>query len=171
MPSESDDVARTIGLDRPQKHAKRAVLIAVLLGVCAIAGWAWFTADTRNPAHRYVTAEISRGGFEVTVSATGTVEPTNLVEVSSELSGTLATVEVDYNDMVEEGTVLATLDTAKLEAQLAVSRAALDAAIARVARARRVEALRAQLREGTLRFDWRRVAERMLDRIASSNKR
>ncbi|MCB1740895.1 MAG: flagellar biosynthesis anti-sigma factor FlgM [Gammaproteobacteria bacterium] len=40
----------------------------------------------------------------------------------------------------------------------------------RRARARRVEALRAQYLEGQLRFDWLRVAERMLDRIASGTK-
>ena len=69
------------------------------------------------------------------VTATGTVEPTNLVEISSELSGTLASVEVDFNDTVEVGQTLARLDTGKLMAQVAVYQASLDAAIARVAMA------------------------------------
>jgi len=41
---------------------------------------------------------------------------------------------------------------------------------ARRARKRRVESLCAQIRDGSLRFDWMRVAERMLDRIGSGNK-
>ena len=76
---------------------------------------------------------MERGGFDVTVSATGAIEPTNLVEVSSELSGTLAAVLVDFNDTVAQGAVLARLDTTKLKAELAVRRASLEAAEARVA--------------------------------------
>jgi HlyD family secretion protein len=58
-----------------------------------------------------------------------------MVDISSELSGTLIEVLVDYNDVVEAGQVLARLDTANLEARVAVQRAALRAAQAGVARA------------------------------------
>ncbi|NHX27201.1 efflux RND transporter periplasmic adaptor subunit, partial [Escherichia coli] len=86
-------------------------------------------------AVRYLTEEARRGPLSVTVSATGTVEPTNLVEVSSELSGTLAEVLVDHNDPVAVGQVLARLDTRKLQAVVDVQRAALIAAEARVEQA------------------------------------
>ncbi|MCV2880751.1 efflux RND transporter periplasmic adaptor subunit [Actibacterium sp. XHP0104] len=86
-------------------------------------------------AVRYLTEEARRGPLSVTVSATGTVEPTNLVEVSSELSGTLAEVLVDHNDPVAVGQVLARLDTRKLQAEVDVRRAALIAAEARVEQA------------------------------------
>jgi len=71
--------------------------------------------------------------MKITATATGTIEPTNLVEISSELSGTLASVKADFNDPVKKGDVLAELDTRRLEALLAVSKAGLDSAIARVA--------------------------------------
>jgi HlyD family secretion protein len=54
------------------------------------------------------------------------------VEVGSELSGTVRQVEVDYNDRVKKGQVLARLDTSKLEAQLLQSQASLQAAEAKV---------------------------------------
>ena len=82
-----------------------------------------------------MTAAAARGDPTVTVTATGTVEPTNLVEISSELSGTVRAVAVDQNDTVKVGQVLAQLDTDKLEAALARSRAALDARIARITEA------------------------------------
>ena len=135
MPDQRGDVAETLGLDKG-RHLRRKWLRYALLLALAAGGLAfWYIRSTGEPAFRYVTAEAATGSFTVTVTATGTVEPTNLVEISSELSGTLARVEVDHNDIVEVGTVLARLDTTKLEAQLAVSKASLDAAIARVAMA------------------------------------
>ena len=53
------------------------------------------------------------------MTATGTVEPTNQVEISSELSGIVRQVLVDYNDRVTAGQVLARLDTDKLQAEVA----------------------------------------------------
>ncbi|MFD1809653.1 efflux RND transporter periplasmic adaptor subunit [Gemmobacter lanyuensis] len=69
------------------------------------------------------------------VTATGTVQPTTEVEVSSELSGTLAEVAVDYNDRVEVGQMLARLDSRKMEAQVANAEAALARARAQVTQA------------------------------------
>jgi HlyD family secretion protein len=91
---------------------------------------------------RYTTEPARRGELSVTVTATGTLEPTNQVDIGSELSGTIRSVLVDWNDAVTAGQVLARLDTTRLEAQVLQSRAALDAARARVvqAQASQVEA-------------------------------
>lgn len=51
--------------------------------------------------------------------------------MSSEISGTLKTVEVDYNDQVKRGQVLAKIGTTKLEAQIKQTTASTDAALAR----------------------------------------
>ncbi|MDJ0821593.1 MAG: efflux RND transporter periplasmic adaptor subunit [Paracoccaceae bacterium] len=133
MTDTSKDIAQTLGLEK-QGHARRnwiaLVAALVLLGG---AGWVYLNRAGGTETVAYTTAEVARQGFVVTVTATGTVEPTNLVEISSELSGTLASVEVDFNDTVEVGAVLAQLDTTKLEAQVAIAKASLDAAIARIA--------------------------------------
>ena len=128
MNDTRDEIARTLGLG-PHRSTRRAWIAASV----AAALMALVAGEAEKA--RYVTSEARRADLVVTVTATGTVEPTNLVEISSELSGTLATVEVDFNDIVEVGSVLARLDTTKLEAQLAIARASLDAAIARVAMA------------------------------------
>jgi len=57
------------------------------------------------------------------VTATGTVEPTNEVSISSELSGTVREVLADYNDTVKAGEVLARLDTDKLKASVSLAKA------------------------------------------------
>lgn len=83
-------------------------------------------------AARYQTGRATRGDLTVIVTATGTLQPTNQVDVSSELSGIVRAVEADFNDSVKVGQVLARLDTTRLEAQVLQSEAAVRAAQARV---------------------------------------
>ena len=71
---------------------------------------------------------MTKGDLEVIVSATGTLEPVTQVDVGSEVSGTLLTVEADFNDSVKKGQILARLNTTKLEAQRDQAKAALAVA-------------------------------------------
>lgn len=107
---------------------------AALAGLLA-AGLVWSFASGPN-AVRYVTEPVTRGSLTVVVTATGSVQPTKKVDVSSELSGTVRRVLVDYNSPVVAGQPLAELDTDKLKATADSSRAKLAAARARVAEAR-----------------------------------
>ena len=86
-------------------------------------------------ATQYLTDPVTRGALTVIVTATGSVQPTNQVDVSSELSGIVRSVHVDYNSPVKIGQVLAELDTDKLKATVDSSRAKLAAAKAKVAEA------------------------------------
>ena len=90
----------------------------------------------REPLGHYVTEAAAVGNIVVTVSATGTLQPTTSVDVGSEQSGTLAEVLVQENDHVQRGQLLARLDLAKLQDAVSKSRAALVAAEAAVAQAR-----------------------------------
>jgi len=87
---------------------------------------------TQDQAVHYKTQTVTQGDLEVRVTATGTLEPVNQVEVGTEVSGTIETVYVDYNDRVHKDDVLARLDTAQLEARYRQSEAALALARARV---------------------------------------
>jgi HlyD family secretion protein len=130
-----NSIEETLGLGRPKLAvAKWAGYAAIALVVLA-AGWYVLVRPNAGSAVHYVTSQASMASFEVIVTATGSIEPTNLVEISSELSGTVREVMVDYNDVVDVGTVLAELDTTKLEAQVAVQRASVEAAEARMAMA------------------------------------
>ena len=92
----------------------------------------WYFAVPSTKVLQYVTKPVTRGDLVVTVRATGTIQPTDQVEISSELSGTMREVLVDFNDTVKRGQVLARLDTEALDAQLASARASLAAKQARV---------------------------------------
>jgi len=89
---------------------------------------------------------LKRGDITVSVTATGNLQPINQVDVGSELSGIIKSVDVDYNSKVKAGQVLARLDTAKLEAQRQQLQAAVEAAQARVLQTQAtIEEARSQL--------------------------
>lgn len=135
MPTENSDVQAVLNSSSGGWRPSRTVIIiaAIILAVGAL--WYWWASSGTSTSTEYATEVLDRGDITVLVTATGSVEPTNQVEISSELSGTILTVEFDFNDHVKAGQVLARLDTDKLEATVAHSRAALAAANARIAEA------------------------------------
>ncbi len=104
--------------------------------VCTAAGaYFWQQTSKSNAAPTYVTTPAAPGNLTLSVSANGTLQPTRSVSIGSELSGTVLRVLVDVNDKVKKGQVLVELDTAKLNDQVARSRASLGSATAMVAQA------------------------------------
>ena len=134
MSSPAKDIAKTLGLDQQSKVASRlkpwllwgGVALAVVLMALL-----WIGLKSTDQV-QYQTQAVKRGSLTMTVSATGTLQPTNQVDVGSEISGTIKTVEADYNDQVARGQVLAKIDTTKLEAQVKQTAASTEAANARV---------------------------------------
>ncbi|MBU0681476.1 MAG: efflux RND transporter periplasmic adaptor subunit [Proteobacteria bacterium] len=110
---------------------KRLLTAAIILAVL-VAALYWWQRDTPTTAPQYKTQPIQRGDLQVIITATGNLAPVNQVQVGSELSGIVKSVDVDYNDRVRVGQVLARLDTSKLEAQVLQSRASLEATRAKV---------------------------------------
>lgn len=107
------------------------ILVAVTIGALTYLNQ---TPDTtESQPIKYITEEIITNNLVVTVTATGTLQPTKSVNIGSELSGTLVSVLVEENDHVKKGQILAKLDTAKLQDAVAKSKAALSAAQATVA--------------------------------------
>ena len=130
----SDDIARMLAAGKPKR--RRWLWVVAVLAILGGAGL-WYAGifTAKAAAVLYTTEAVRNSDLVVVVTATGTVQPTTEVEVSSELSGTLASVLVDYNDTVTVGQVLAQLDTTKLTAQVDNARAQLASASARVTQA------------------------------------
>lgn len=123
-------------LARMPRRRRSLFWLWLVLILAALAGGGWSLWGQRGEtAVRYDTRPVTRGDLLVTVVATGTVQPTTQVEISSELSGTLAAVAVDYNDLVTEGQVLARLDDTKLKAQVTTAEAQQTSARAKLASA------------------------------------
>lgn len=67
---------------------------------------------------QYLFATVTRGPLETLVSSTGTLAALETVEIGTQVSGTIASIAVDYNDHVRKGQVLAVLDQALFAAQV-----------------------------------------------------
>ena len=132
---KAPDISTVLGLDRPgvqRSRLARTVVAAAFILVVAGIAIAWWTFTGTDAAVRYLSSPVIRGSLVVTVSATGTVQPVNDVDVSSELSGTIRKVHVDFNQRVKAGQILAELDTEKLVSSAARARAIVAAAKAKV---------------------------------------
>jgi HlyD family secretion protein len=109
--------------------------LVVILAAAAGGAYGLWTYGASGPAITYVTEPVTRGNLTVVVTATGSAQPVTQVNISSELSGTVRRVLVDYNSPVKVGQTLAELDTDKLKATIESVRAKLNAAKAAVANA------------------------------------
>jgi len=121
------DIANILSTGSPWRRFRRWLIIAVVAVVAIGGGWYWYASSTRTATVSYITSPVTRGDLTVTVTATGTVQPTDQVDISSELSGTIASVNADFNDHVTKGSTLATLDTDKLNYNVSLSKATLEA--------------------------------------------
>ncbi len=127
------DIQKALGVLEtagPKKRFKMIFLLVAALIVC-IGGW-FLLKPNGQAALKYITAPVERGNLVVTVTATGELEPVNQVDVGTEVSGTIKTVAVDFNDHVKTGQILAKLDTTKLEAQVLQSKSNLASANAKL---------------------------------------
>ena len=115
---------------------RRFRLIAIVLLILIAVPILLSLLRREKTATGYKTEPAQIGNLVVKVSATGNLQPTNQVDVSSELSGIVEEVYVDDNDQVKQNQMLACLDLSKLKDAVAQSRASLAAAEARVLQAR-----------------------------------
>ena len=137
----TDDINARLNNNAPKKRGKKRLFIILLIIVICAAGAYFFLLPQGPPGGgpdggmSFKTKPAAVTDIHVTVSATGTLEPTNEVEVGSELSGTIQEVFADYNNQVTEGQVLARLDITDLQAQVRKSKASLASARASVRQA------------------------------------
>ena len=138
MNAPDSSLRKLLGQDAVARAVWRrpiAWVAAAAVAAAAAAGWFWLGSTDQAAQPRYATETVSRGNLVVRVTATGTLQPTNKANIGSELSGTVARVNVDVNDRVKKGQVLAELDTSRLQDQVARTRAGLDVARANLQQA------------------------------------
>jgi HlyD family secretion protein len=144
------------------RWVQRVVIVVIVLGVLG-AGAAWYLQGRNGPVMAYRTAPVKRGDLLVSISATGTVEPEEVIDVGAQIAGQIMSFgkdaggrTVDYGSVVEAGTVLASIDdslysadAAQAEAQVRSGRAALQRSEADLGQ------LRAKLQQAER--DWQRA--------------
>lgn len=132
--AQAPDLAAILAASRGRGSRWRLWLVLLLLAAGAGFGvYAYYDRD--QPAFTYAVQPVRQGDLSVLVTATGSLQPTDQVDISSELSGTVRKVNVTYNSPVKAGDVLAELDTNKLQADVQSARAKLASAKANVVKA------------------------------------
>lgn len=120
-----------IGLGRRGMGLAAVALIAVA-GVYGLLRW----RAAQEAIPRFQTQEVGRGDIVRTVTANGTLNPVVLVNVGTQISGTILKLYVDFNQRVRAGEVLAELDPALILAQVRVQESGLQNAQATLKLAR-----------------------------------
>ena len=110
--------------------------LGALLAAAAVFGYRQFFSSGESEAGQYRTEPVERGDLSSAISATGTLGATATVEVGTQVSGTLQSVEVDFNDNVEPGQVIARIDPSTFQARVSQADAGLASAQANLAEAR-----------------------------------
>jgi HlyD family secretion protein len=117
-----------------RKPPKRVAIAAAAVAVAAAA--ALFVWQGRDADVRYATTAVDRGDVVEVVGATGTVQAVTTVQVGSQVSGTIQSLNADFNSVVRKGQVLARLDPSLLQARVEQARANLISARANLDRSR-----------------------------------
>lgn len=120
----------------PLGNRRTPVLLAggALLAILALGLWHWWSNDP--VAGHYKTLPVDRGPITSLVTATGAVNPVISVQVGSQVSGKIAKIYADFNSIVREGQVLASIDRKPYQAKVSQAKAALKSAKATLAKAR-----------------------------------
>ena len=96
----------------------RRTLVAFTIVALAAGGVVYYRSlATLSPEQRYKLQTVDKGNLTQTVSANGTLNPVVLVNVGTQVSGTVTKLYVDFNDKVKEGQPLLELDSSLLAAQ------------------------------------------------------
>ncbi len=138
QPKRETSLPALIASERARRRRRMLFWTGVPLGLVLVGVTVFFATRPRPVplAARFRTAPVTQGDLTREVRATGYTEAVSTVSVGAEISGRVATVEVNYNQQVKRGQVLARFDMTALEAQRAQSAAMLLSAKAQYAQAR-----------------------------------
>ncbi|WP_305263683.1 efflux RND transporter periplasmic adaptor subunit [Undibacterium sp.] len=110
---------------------KKRVVVAIVLLLSGVAAAMYYQKEHGKPKEeepKYKTAVVDKGNITQTVTASGTLNPVALINVGSQVSGTVVELKADFNDRVKQGQVLLKLDPTIFNAQIKQSEASLASA-------------------------------------------
>jgi HlyD family secretion protein len=148
---------------RKQLLSRTTSLVAIVV-VIAIAFGAWRFLDKPDIEAQYHSSPAKMGDVTQAVSANGTLNPVVLVNVGTQVSGTVKKLHVDFNDHVQAGQILLELDPALLTAQVRQDEANLNNAKASLELS--------ELNEGRARTLWQQdsIAKQDFDTAVQAHK-
>jgi len=140
---------------------KKRIVIATIVLVAVAAGAVLLKPkDNAVPPSKYRSTAVDRGAINQTVTATGTINPVALINVGSQVSGTVAELHADFNDRVKKGQVLLKLEPTIFNAQVGQAEASIASARASL-----------QLAQATYKRNEQLVAQNFVSSLALDQSR
>lgn len=105
---------------------KRWFVLLVLIAATGGGGWYWYQEKNRPVEQEPLLATVRMGSIENTIAASGSLKPSNFVDVGAQVSGQLEKLHVEVGDVVEAGQLLAEIDARVQFERVNASRASLE---------------------------------------------
>jgi len=123
----------TLNISKPVQRFLKTPLTAIIIVMLAGgAGFGWWHARDHSQL-TFRIGMVKRGDVVATISASGTIEPEEVVDVGAQVAGLIKSFgtdiqgrTIDYGSVIEEGAVLAQIDESVYAADLAVARAQME---------------------------------------------
>ena len=117
----------------PFRSRRKLWTSLVILVVVAAGGWYyWDSSRQQEAADQPLIATVEIGNIENTITAAGSLQPFEFVDVGAQVNGILQALLVDVGDVVEEGQLLAEIDARIQEARVEASQASIEALEAQI---------------------------------------
>ena len=149
------------GVSRPRPWWRRTWFLAAMVALAVALYFSQCRSNTTAPAYETVT--VSRGDVISRVSASGSLSATVTVDVGSQVSGRIQSLNADFNSAVRKGQLIAKIDPALYQAAVEQAQANVAAAAGNVAK------LRAQSEEAARQSA--RAVQLFAQKIISENDR
>ena len=102
------------------------IALAILIAGFAVKQFFFQSSESKIVVE---TTKIATGEINNTITATGTVQPVDEVEVGTQISGLVSKLYVDYNTEVKKGQLLAELDKTNLQEAVSSAKAQYNSAM------------------------------------------
>lgn len=107
----------------------KLILILLLLAAAGVAAYFIFFSENKNSVVVVSAQPAKMGSIANVVTATGTIEPIQQVEVGTQVSGEVKKVYVDYNSQVKAGQLIAELDKTNLKVSVSEAQISYEKAL------------------------------------------
>ena len=147
-----------------QRLLKKApILIGIIVLAGGVGGWQWHVRNEHGVV--FTTATVKRGDLVATITATGTIEPVEVIDVGAQVAGLIKSFgkdkdgkAIDYGSVIEEGTILATIDESVYSADLSLAKAQVEQDQAGELRAA-ADVQQMEAKAAQSEADWKRAQE------------